>query len=117
LHNRLKESGEIKLLKVAGTAKIVYLWNRYKRTVAVAASIGIFTAAHQRTGYEFSPKSIEQKKQVENLVRKLNTLEQKTNSQNRELNEVKGKIQQSTNPAPSAKFEGTCFRLTHAVTR
>jgi len=112
LHNRLEESGEIKPLKVAGSAKIVYLWNRYKRTVAVAASIAGFTALLiSGLVTNFSSKSIEQKKQVENLVRKLNTLEQKTNSQNRELNEVKGKIQQSTNPAPSAKFEGTCFLI------
>jgi len=112
-HNRLLESGDIKTKKSGGSAKIVYLWNRYKRTIAVAASIAGFTALLiSGMVTTFSSKSIVQQKQVENLVKKLNTLEQKTNSQNRELNEVKGRIQQTATPAtPSAKFEGTCFLI------
>ena len=38
-HVHLAEQGEIKAPTLKGKAKIVYLFNRYKRTAAIAASI------------------------------------------------------------------------------
>src|SRR6476646_7412122 len=43
-HVHLAEKGEIKSPKLKGKAKIVYLYNRYKRVSAIAASIAGITA-------------------------------------------------------------------------
>lgn len=43
IHNDLSEKGEIKPASLEGKAKVAYLWSRYKRVVAIAASIAIIT--------------------------------------------------------------------------
>ena len=69
-HGRLQESGEIKDRKSGGSARLVYLWNRYKRTIAVAASIAGFTALLiSGMVTALSPKAQLQQRQVENLVK------------------------------------------------
>jgi len=112
IHNRLEETGEIKPLKSGGSGKVVQMWNRYKRTIAVAASIAGLTALLiSGLVTNFSSKSIEQRQQVESLRREVNTLKTATNNQSRVLNEVKGKIEQTATTAPAPKFEGTCFLI------
>lgn len=44
LHTDLAEQGKINSDKLSGKAKVVYLWNRYKRVTAIAASIAGLTA-------------------------------------------------------------------------
>jgi serine protease Do len=44
IHVELAEQGQINSNKLKGTAKVVYLWNRYKRVAAIAASIAGVTA-------------------------------------------------------------------------
>jgi serine protease Do len=44
IHVELAEQGQINSHKLKGTAKVVYLWNRYKRVAAIAASIAGVTA-------------------------------------------------------------------------
>ena len=44
VHTHLQEQGKIDTARAKGTSKVVYLWNRYKRTAAIAASIAGVTA-------------------------------------------------------------------------
>lgn len=44
VHTTLAEQGKINDEKLSGKAKVVYLWKRYKRVTAIAASIAGFTA-------------------------------------------------------------------------
>lgn len=44
IHTNLTEQGKIESMKLTGKAKVVYLWKRYKRVTAIAASIAGFTA-------------------------------------------------------------------------
>ena len=44
IHTDLAQEGSINSDKLKGNAKIVYLWNRYKRVAAIAASIAGITA-------------------------------------------------------------------------
>ena len=43
-HTNLTEQGKIHSDKLRGSAKVVYLWNKYKRVTAIAASIAGITA-------------------------------------------------------------------------
>ena len=43
-HTNLAEEGKIDSGKLTGKAKVIYLWNRYKRIAAIAASIAGITA-------------------------------------------------------------------------
>ena len=43
-HQTLQESGEIKELQLTAGTRIVNMWNKYRRVVAVAASIAGITA-------------------------------------------------------------------------
>lgn len=105
VHDKLMLEKELK--PFVGNNKVVYLWNRYKRTIAVAASIagitalmisGVFTA--------LTPKA--DKAQIENLGRKINLLEMNQNHTRRELTDVKNKIEI---PGEPAKFGGTGFLI------
>src|SRR5438034_6747709 len=44
VHTDLAEQGKINSAKLKGKAKLVYMWNRYKRVTAIAASIACITA-------------------------------------------------------------------------
>lgn len=44
IHTSLTEQGQIESMKLTGKAKVVYLWKRYKRVTAIAASIAGITA-------------------------------------------------------------------------
>lgn len=44
IHTDLTEQGKIDSMKLKGKAKVVYLWKRYKRVTAIAASIAGITA-------------------------------------------------------------------------
>jgi len=43
-HTDLAEQGHIKSSRLKGKPKVVYLWNKYKRVTAIAASIAGITA-------------------------------------------------------------------------
>lgn len=103
IHNELFEAGDI---KEAPEAKIVRLWKRYKRVVAVAASIAGITALTISGLVSYvSPKA--DNKSIEQLSRKLQTLDQKQNFLNNQINEIKSK------PSSDAKmkFGGTGFLI------
>lgn len=105
IHNKLTSEGKIK--RPAGSLKLVYLWNRYKKTIAVAASIaGITALIISGMITSLTPKT--NIAQIENLGRKIDILEKNQNHTRRELSDVKNKIEI---PGIPARFGGTGFLI------
>jgi serine protease Do len=104
VHHTLKETGDINELKPVEQASIVQLWNKYRRTIAVAASIaGITALLISGITLFLSPKA--PVKDLEELRRKVNKLEVRTNTQDVQINDVKKKV----NPNATITFGGTSF--------
>ncbi|MCU0382329.1 MAG: serine protease [Chitinophagaceae bacterium] len=103
-HHTLQENGEIKEVTSSSKGKIAYLWNRYRRVVAVAASIaGITALLISGLTLMITPKAPIQ--DIEALKRQVNLLEKRTNTQDRQINDVRKKIE----PGTAIKFGGTSF--------
>lgn len=99
--------GEGKIKPYNSGSKIVQLWNRSKRTIAVAASIaGVTALVISAVVNSLTPKT--DKAQIENLGRKIDKLEETQNHTRRELSDVKNKIEI---PGEPAKFGGTGFLI------
>lgn len=93
IHNHLLEQGVINQGHVTTTSfKVVQMWNKYKRTVAVAASIAGITALtiSGMTSY-FSPRN-NAEKGLEVLNWKINKIEQTQNFQSKVLNDIAVKV-------------------------
>jgi serine protease Do len=86
IHDELFESGDI---REGGPGKVIRLWNRYKRVVAVAASIAGITALVISGLISYISPKVDKK--YEQLSRKLQSLDQKQNLLNNQLNEIKQK--------------------------
>ncbi len=86
VHNELYEAGDI---KEEQEAKVVRLWKRYKRVVAVAASIAGITALVISGLISYLSPKVDTK--IEQLSRKLQIVEQKQNAFNNQINEIKQK--------------------------
>ncbi len=84
VHVGLAGQGDIHAAKPGGKAKLVYLWNRYKRVAAIAASIAGITAITISTlAWVFSSKVPVSK--FEQYERRLNGIEKKNNEQDRAI--------------------------------
>jgi serine protease Do len=101
--NKLTEEGVINQLK--GKAKVVYLWKRYKRVIAVAASIagivsilnaGLFSVFNNKTNPE-----------IVNLSREILAIKNDAKKTSKALNVVINKI----NPNATPKSGGTGFLI------
>jgi S1-C subfamily serine protease len=105
-HQTLQEEGIIKEQKINTTAKIINLWSRYRRVAVVAASIAGITALFISGMITlFSPKT--PFNDIEELRRKVSSLERQSSNQRNELNKFKSKIE----PGASVKFGGTSFMI------
>jgi serine protease Do len=116
VHTELAEQGEINSNKPRGRAKVIYLWRKYKRVTAIAASIaGITTIAFSALVWSVAPKA--PTSDVETLKRILHEQEKKTNQLQTDLNHVKDKVNTPvvTNTPPSSPIEfksgGTGFLI------
>lgn len=112
-HIHLAEKGLIKSPKLSGQAKIVYLFNRYKRVGAIAASIaGITALAISVLVSSVSPGK--PAKEVEALRRELNQsitkLENKNKQLNQKIDNVKDHTTVTTTPI-EYKSGGTGFLI------
>ena len=75
VHTDLAEKGLINSDRLKGNAKVVYLWKKYKRVAAIAASIaGITTLTISLLVWSLSPKI--ESSQVKQLVNEVNGLTQ-----------------------------------------
>ena len=90
-HTDLSEQGKIDSMRLRGKAKMVYLWNRYKRVTAIAASIaGITALSICALMLLMAPKAPVAKMDL--LDRKIQDLETKSNAQDKEIKNVKNNI-------------------------
>src|SRR6476620_4284407 len=88
-HLHLVEDGTIHAPKLKGTAKVVYLFHRYKRTAAIAASIaGITAMAISALVWSFSPAKNGMTQDVQQLNRKIDNIEQHNRVQDNQINTV-----------------------------
>jgi serine protease Do len=77
-HIHLGEKGLIKAPRLKGKAKVVYLYNRYKRVAAIAASIaGITALTISALVWSLSPGKPAGKEEVQLLNRKFDNINQK----------------------------------------
>ena len=106
VQTKLTEEGVISKSSLKGKAKVVYLWKKYKRTAAVAASIaGIVSVltvalAAVYNNNRSNPELVKLSKDIEGL-------KQGQTATNNELNEVKTKIPKTT----TFKSGGTGFLI------
>ena len=106
VHHNLKESGEITDVQLPEKGRLVQFWGKYRRTIAVAASIAGITALITSTlTIFFSPNT--PLGDIEELRRKVNKLEVRTNTQDVQIKEVNQKI----DPNASVTFGGTSFLI------
>ena len=90
IHTDLTEQGKIDSMKLKGKAKVVYLWKRYKRVTAIAASIaGITALAISTLVWTVAPRN---NSNTEALDRELNKVKQRQQAQNTEMRKIKNQI-------------------------
>lgn len=106
-HIHLAEQGKINSAKLKGKAKVVYLWNRYKRVAAIAAIFaGVTTFGVISVSNYLSPKADSEK--VQELSRDIQVIKRQQNVQGSEVNNLKNKINQQVIPF---KEGGTGFLI------
>ena len=107
VHTDLAEQGKINSARLKGKAKVVYLWKRYKRVVAIAASIaGITAIGISALVWSLAPKT--PINELENLKGDLRDQERITSQISQDLNNVKSKLNQ---PVINYKTGGTSFLI------
>ncbi len=107
IHSGLTEKKFINSDKLEGKSKILYLWKRYKRVAAIAASIaGITTLTISALVWTLSSKAPTE--EIKLLDRKLKDQEKKTNQLSQEINKVKNKV---TVAVVNYKTGGTSFMI------
>ena len=107
VHTDLAEQGKINSAKLKGKAKVVYLWKRYKRVTAIAASIACITAVSITfLVISLSPHQKDSSK-VQELVREVNKLKNETKKLDVKIDNVDKK--NSINIIP--KYNGTGFLI------
>lgn len=105
-HTDLSEKGLIESSRLKGKAKVVYLFNKYKRVASIAAAIaGITTLTISSFIWLLSP--VAPTKEIAQLKGKYNELENKYRIQDREIKNVKTKI----NSEVVYKSGGTSFLI------
>ena len=112
VHTDLAEQGHINSTRLKGKAKVVYLWNKYKRVTAIAASIaGITALSISVLVWSLTPPA--SSGGYEDLRRKINNLESKTRQQDREINQVKNNQVKTQTEAVTVKYTtgGTSFLI------
>jgi len=106
-HIHLAENGLIKSPKLKRGAKVVSMFSRYKRTVAIAASVaGITMLCASALVWSLSPGKNEMKKDIDYLGTKVKVLEGKAAAQENEIKIVKGQISMPIMPEKIAYTPG-----------
>jgi len=90
IHTDLTEQGKIDSMRLTGKAKVVYLWKRYRRVAAIAASIaGITAVGISALVWAFAPKT---GSDYDILDRRINDLNTVTTKQGNEIKKVQNSI-------------------------
>lgn len=110
VHTDLAEQGKIYADRLKGKARVVYLWNRYKRVTAIAASIAGITALTISTlVWSITPKAPTD--EIEKLKGKIGEIDRRTIKQDAEISGVKDKINTSSVAPIVYKTGGTGFMI------
>lgn len=88
IHTNLSEQGKIDSDRLTGKAKVVYLFNRYKKMAGIAASIALITTLVV-SGIISSVSPRVPASQLEILSRNVTNLNQKARQQDAEINNLK----------------------------
>ena len=108
VENKLENEGAITERNKKTGAKIIYLWNRYRRTISVAAAIAVLVSIS--TASFFS--AVSENKKVANLTplvnNKLSQFERKLNQMEHKLNDA---AVEPVKPQFEANFMATGFLL------
>jgi serine protease Do len=108
VHTDLAEQGKINSARLTGKAKVVYLWKRYKRVAAIAASIaGITTLTISALVWSISPAA--PKSQFEELNKKYTVLDARSKKLSTELDRVKNSNTSKVKPVEPFAVGGTGF--------
>jgi S1-C subfamily serine protease len=90
VHTDLTELGKIDSMKLKGKSKVIYLWKRYKRVAAIAASIaGITTITISALVWALSPKPNDN---VQEMNRQLQVIKDEQRNQKAVVNNLKDQI-------------------------
>lgn len=107
-HIHLAEKGLIASPRLQGKARVVYLFNRYKRTGMIAASIaGITVLTLSALIWSLSPVKPANKKDIENLSRDIRNLDYKVNQVKNQNTRLTQKINDVTDQAAATTIEYT----------
>lgn len=114
VHTNLTEKGEIDTDRLKGKARVVFLWNKYKRVTAIAASIAGITALMISTlVWSISPKPNSQ--HVIEMGRELESQKKKTTQLENKINNVEAKVDNKDNTVVhnpiNYKTGGTAFLI------
>ena len=121
VHTDLAEQGKIRSDKLKGKAKVVYLWKRYRRVTAIAASIaGIVAITISGLVWSLSPAP--STAELQSLSRDIQEQKSKTDRIQKDLNNVKADVNKkadapSFNPKTAATgflINGRGFMITNA---
>lgn len=105
----LVQDGLITKNSLKGKAKIVYLWKRYKRNMAIAASIAGFVCIFMAS--IISTLSTTKVNNITPLVEKLNQQENKTRQIEKKVNQLAAANPQVIKPKLEARFRATGFLI------
>ncbi len=101
-HIHLGEKGLIKAPRLKGKAKVVYLYNRYKKVTAIAASIaGITALTISALVWSLSPGKPANKQDIENLSRDIRNINQKVSQVQKQNQVLNQKIDGVKDQAPA----------------
>ena len=111
VENKLANEGIISKKEAKGKTRIVYLWNRYRRTIAVAASIAILVSISTAT----IVSTYSGKKNVEVITQlvdhPINQIKNKLKQIETQLNTASVASKQPVKPKLEANFRATGFLL------
>jgi serine protease Do len=108
IHVQLRKAGDIKEEKPKATVR--ELWKKYKRVVAVAASIaGITALSISVLSYYVTPTA--KTSEIQNLSQQLNEVKRETRAQGAKLYILEKDMAPSAQPTASAKIGGTGFLI------
>ncbi|MFZ1262797.1 MAG: serine protease [Chitinophagaceae bacterium] len=94
IHTDLTEQGKIDSMKLKGRSKVVYLWKRYKRVAAIAASFAaVTTLTISALVWALSPKA---DNKIQDLNRQVEVMKKEQRDQKAVVNNLKDQINTDT---------------------
>ena len=110
IQNNLIQSGVISDSSIKSEGKLVFLWKRYKRTMAVAASIaGVVSIII--AGMSSSLSTNNKENNIKPLVDKIHQQENKTRQIENKINQLAAARHENVKPRVDANFRATGFLI------